>query len=1370
MKDIDGYGGYDDLFIVQKGWVSMSGLSKLKGLWKRRIAVLIAAVLIFEGTILPVSAATLSSATSSEQEQRIESIEGDSSILDDEQSMNSLSGNVISGNSDDEVSDNAGESALSMNDIVEYATQFDTGYDDPTFTLSLTQGNENADLYINEYGDYNLNVIAGQSVELSVSCADLENQDFSTLSLEEWEFEDYSVSVNTATGKIKIDTQKAGGLGGFIFLGNQRMYFSGYIYPVTDQFYFEENELIYYINENGDFVDEKGALVYEPVNYSRLDFGFGIVENDYLLEREYFEGQIVDISGNNENLRVNNDTGAGYYGYSITPLKEGETTVRAIYQNPVTKEQIVASVLVKIYKQVSCSHNNLKINHFVTNDELLGNLAIPVSSNDYKWKYPFMSMRKFSNTSTSSLPIESTLEIPYTVVGDGVVRTTINKIIKPVLGTNPIKETGFNKVTQTVETKDLILSGSYKNDMRVFARVPFYFNNRNSDYIFDYEYKELSKLGLVFDNMSSGDDLITPMGNILIKDSEKAGKAKVEIIQKVYRKKAFEFAETESDLYRGEVDFSKYELVSTISSQIGFNVVNKHRGLALTEYTFTDDDGDVITTFDEKFLEELQPGDVFSVSCNTVGYSNNAVVIKAKNPKILKVTQTDKNHATVQVQQCGNTKLVVLSKVNPVFSREVSVQVRDFTPIIMDKKVEINALKSDGVVLTIEKAYDQSFSNVVIQSIQSKKGSISSNSLVIHKLNANQYQITFDSGEIAKQFVNGTYTVSLAADYGEKVGQTIGSVVVTVVRKAPVVSIKQTQDVNGFYSNMVGGKLLYDEYLFNGKLKMVSQSGDISDYAVKNQAGEDYSIEYDFITDDDTDSVNHLYNIYPSSNKKAFVDMDREVTLLLQVEDYYEPVEKTVVIKTRNKAYKLELRDYWGRDGRTYFGKVESCEVRGYIYNATLNQSYEVYWKNDYEFVNLSGDDNFDVEKDDYGPLEVTIKNLKKVSSTCKFSMNSQSWSKPVIISYTFKVTNKSPKFKYLTSKIVLNDYYVYQNDQKPVEYLADETKIYLTTDYFEQEGRAYNVDVELKDAKGNDVEDNYDAIINYEYYKNKQVCSVRLRAKKKVNPGTYKIYLTPTFTVYGGEKNVTQGTEKEIILKVINKEPKLDVKFKGKLDVAKPYDYKQLEIVADLMDYSSEELSIDNLISGEDAYLFDLVCEEDLNYENATWKDRYYLVLKEPTYKLDSKKTYSVDFKVKYSIHYTKSDISEIVTLKFKPIETKSKLEPINKTYSISARKGNSGTVPIGLKWNEYVEESLQYGGRVELMNYTKEFTVDSDLLEGYQSDKLDKSLNLNLSIHEVSDLVVGKTYPLKFKITPNACALEGTSYTVTVNVKVVE
>ena len=402
----------------------MSGLSKLKGLWKRRIAVLIAAVLIFEGTILPVSAATLSSATSSEQEQRIESIEGDSSILDDEQSMNSLSGNVISGNSDKEVSDNAGESALSMNDNKASTLELDGVLPDPDFTLTIAKGSEHANLYVDEYGNYRVQIVSGKSIVLSVNSVDQTILDYSDLSVSNYDEECLAISTNTTTGSILIESKKITEDSFSINLGSKSKYIGIASYPVTDQFYFINKELVY-------FIDEMGMLDPDSSNNMALDFGFGEEWDDGYEFRE----QILDVSSNNANVKVY-EVG-GLYGYSIHPLSEGESTVSAIYQNPITKEQIKASVLVKVYRKVSCSYNNLEITHFVTNNEFLGNLAIPVSSNDYKWKYTFMSMKKFSDASTSSLPIVSEPTNPYRVNQDGYVKTTIFKIAKPILSTMP---------------------------------------------------------------------------------------------------------------------------------------------------------------------------------------------------------------------------------------------------------------------------------------------------------------------------------------------------------------------------------------------------------------------------------------------------------------------------------------------------------------------------------------------------------------------------------------------------------------------------------------------------------------------------------------------------------------------------------------------------------------------------------------------------------------------------------------------------------------------------------------------------------------------------------------------------------------------
>ncbi len=93
----------------------MSGISKLKGLWKRRIAVLIAAVLIFEGTILPVSAATLQSNTNNENQSGIAWVENVADkVMNSGVSANALSGNSVSENVRDTLSGNALDSEQSF--------------------------------------------------------------------------------------------------------------------------------------------------------------------------------------------------------------------------------------------------------------------------------------------------------------------------------------------------------------------------------------------------------------------------------------------------------------------------------------------------------------------------------------------------------------------------------------------------------------------------------------------------------------------------------------------------------------------------------------------------------------------------------------------------------------------------------------------------------------------------------------------------------------------------------------------------------------------------------------------------------------------------------------------------------------------------------------------------------------------------------------------------------------------------------------------------------------------------------------------------------------------------------------------------------
>ena len=342
--------------------------------------------------------------------------------------------------------------------------------------------------------------------------------------------------------------------------------------------------------------------------------------------------------------------------------------------------------------------------------------------------------------------------------------------------------------------------------------------------------------------------------------------------------------------------------------------------------------------------------------------------------------------------------------------------------------------------------------------------------------------------------------------------------------------------------------------------------------------------------------------------------------------------------------------------------------------------------------------------------------------------------------------------------KIVLNNNII--NNR----FYSDEAAIKIKTNYsiYANYG-GWMHDIEFKDKNGKDLS----YMFGYtrwsrDYGANDyETDNVFIYAKNPVKEGMYTVYITPS-TEYGNT-NVKLNSIK-LVIQVVKKKIDNVLNVKGQLDVAKYWDEKQVELVPKITNWCIDpnEFKISEDVFGEDGYLFKVIWSER--------DEKYYLALKDSTYKLDPKKTYSVDLNLKYRVDYSKPFQSEKVTLKFKPIEKKSKLEPIKKTVTISARQGNYATVPIELKWNEYIEKAIKYGGRVELLNYSKEFSVDSDLGYGYQNDSFNKSMKLFLNTNEVSDLVIGKTYPVKLKITPNAYALEGSSYTVTGYVKVVE
>lgn len=487
--------------------------------------------------------------------------------------------------------------------------------------------------------------------------------------------------------------------------------------------------------------------------------------------------------------------------------------------------------------------------------------------------------------------------------------------------------------------------------------------------------------------------------------------------------------------------------------------------------------------------------------------------------------------------------------------------------------------------------------------------------------------------------------------------------------------------------------------------------------------------------------------------------MDRTITLSATYEGYYEPVEKTISIKSINTPYKLEFNAGGNKRGKI-FTKIEGNTVHGRIYNASLGCYYNASLES-MEFKVLKGAEQFEVldnrgyNGDYFNPY---IKSNVEKSGKCEFTMQGSSWEKPAKLSYTYKVNTGYPIATANKSKIVLNNNII--NNR----FYSDEAAIKIKTNYsiYANYG-GWMHDIEFKDKNGKDLS----YMFGYtrwsrDYGANDyETDNVFIYAKNPVKEGMYTVYITPS-TEYGNT-NVKLNSIK-LVIQVVNKKIDNVLNVKGQLDVAKYWDEKQVELVPKITNWCIDpnEFKISEDVFGEDGYLFKVIWSER--------DEKYYLALKDSTYKLDPKKTYSVDLNLKYRLDYSKPFQSEKVTLKFKPIEKKSKLEPIKKTVTISARQGNYATVPIELKWNEYIEKAIKYGRRVELLNYSKEFSVDSDLGYGYQNDSFNKSMKLFLNTNEVSDLVIGKTYPVKLKITPNAYALEGSSYTVTVYVKVVE
>lgn len=595
----------------------------------------------------------------------------------------------------------------------------------------------------------------------------------------------------------------------------------------------------------------------------------------------------------------------------------------------------------------------------------------------------------------------------------------------------------------------------------------------------------------------------------------------------------------------------KFKAVSgTNAESVKLELVDKTKGIVTEEngkiyidlYSENEVGGvkpaDSVTTFNVKAIlkdriDAKTPG--INASTTSASLSNAKLTWKSSDAKVIAVAAASDAHtAAVTVKGEGHAILTATVKDAVGRSGKLNVEIRNHAPRVDTSKVTINKAydytTSDGHTLAYNSAgsvevvpvYDEN-----IEKVRVYKGDAESSDLRVYEYDdGDDYGERYIIAPRNDKAASGDYELRVTTDMGKTYKYPIK---VTVVDKAPKVTVKSNNTVNLFYTN-------------NNPEIAVKVSGtnvDISSVTWKDktaEAGDGFTSTWSFYDYNDKNSSYIYYGAQESiklDNKHKPVSADiAKGTFTVKLSGYRQAYTVSGTIKYNYKKPAIvsdkastTLAPSIGQNSGSF--RLLNKDTKTHMY---LND-YDVICRNKNITMNIDG---YYVQ---YGYSGKT-----SGSENIELKLMSDSWREPVIVKHTIKLSK--PNVLLSTPQIVLN------TNEKGTAY---------TFVYDKNSGsRIYCDDIvyEGKDAKSVGLlTDGKLEIVktgagdnSYHY----GVGVIQKRMEEPIAPGTYSYKITPYYKDAEGNRQAL----KTLILKVkvVNKAVTAKVKTKNTLDLIKVY------------------------------------------------------------------------------------------------------------------------------------------------------------------------------------------------------------------------
>lgn len=715
--------------------------------------------------------------------------------------------------------------------------------------------------------------------------------------------------------------------------------------------------------------------------------------------------------------------------------------------------------------------------------------------------------------------------------------------------------------------------------------------------------------------------------------------------------------------------------------------------------------------------DDLVVGDEVIVKVEANGIpASKKVKLTSGNKNVIKVTEIDKTltYSTYKLSVVGyGVSVLTYSAVkNTKVKTQEIINVRDYAPALISTTVSVNKLLKDkSANVTLLESFETAYTDLKVEAVKE-----------VAKASASDFTFAGNTLTVAGKVPKGTYNLTVSANVGGNY-LPVGTLKVSVVEKKPSLVVKQTKKVNIFYkptaSEQAGALEVYD----------------------KNRPGSPVKVtikDSDFTYNEATGSI-------ITTAGKDYKELKKTATLSVEFEDYesgYAHIDKNMTISTVNTAPKITA-EAANKLISTKL-KMKSTDLVINVGEFALSKEADVFFVKDGK--NTLAIKNNKLVKDEGTGIwsvvyndEVEKGNGELSGGTFTLSVKEPGWNEAIKTNLTLNVTDEIPSVKAEDgTQLTLN--------QKIFQYDEAETSLAIKQAGEFEVYRAY-ITPDVDAAKIQDVVTVYYDAVAQSVKAKFSVNTFGPGYKPEQYNGTYTYKLTPVIgTVIDGKLTVMKGNEITIKVKVINQTPKVSIKTKGTIDLM-----NRAETGVELtptFTYVNGDIK-GAALAGANRNMFKL----------EKTGDKYTIRVRDDvSYKSGNK--YAV--KVAYTLKNNRDNIvvkSEDISIVLKQNAVKIKV--------------NNGTVVTSARGKNVVLDPVTFNCSKGSLDHTQ-FHIVSDPTGQFSIAGINRvdsqNVEIRLNVNNGSNLVAGKTYPVKVAVTFTDAGANTQDTIVTVKVKVVK